>query len=305
MITVFGSFVVDLVCNAKRHPIPGETILADFFDMGPGGKGQNQAVQAKLAGSDVKFITKIGKDELASVGTNFWKQIGLDYTAFVHDTEKTGAALIMVDSTTAQNMISVAPGACMTFTTDELNQAFTDIAQSNIFLTQLETNLDACFEGIKRAHASGVLTILNPAPMTEVPVSVLSMVDIFTPNESEAAVALNWAQVDKHNAKDACDEFFKMGVKSCIITLGKDGCFIANKSVSKLIPSFKVNAVDTTGAGDSFNGALAAFLDQGCSLEQAAVKAQAAAALSVTSHGTAKAMKGLKEINDFLANQKI
>lgn len=308
MIYVFGSFVVDLVCNCNKLPEPGETILANGFDMGPGGKGQNQAVQAHLihGHQNVCFITKTGNDHLANVGKTFWQEINLNVKDYLNPSLniKTGAALIMVNSQNAQNIISVAPGACLTFSEDEILEIINNIENKNsIFLTQLETNLDAAFLALKMAKEKGLTTILNPAPMNQIPDFIFNYIDFFTPNETEAANALNWDHVTLDNVEQAADIFLNKGVKNCVITMGKNGCFFKNKEITKFFPAFKVQAIDTTGAGDSFNGALAAFLDKKYSILDAISMAQAAAALSVTKHGTAKSMFNFEQIHSFYTQQ--
>ncbi|MGI6162165.1 MAG: ribokinase [Christensenellales bacterium] len=297
-VVVFGSFVVDLTSRSKGLPMPGQTVLGSKFKMGPGGKGSNQAVAAHRAGADVKFITKIGRDVFGQVATDFYKQENMD-TGYVFEDEKleTGCALIMVDEETAQNAIVVISGACGNITDEDIEKARPVIEGAGILLLQLETNFDALLKAIDIAHAAGVKVVLNPAPARELPDELYKKIDIITPNETEAEFLTGVRIENEKDAQRAADIFLQKGVKQVVITLGYHGAFAADGETSKHFPRLKVDAVDTTGAGDAFNGGLVMALAEGCDLFEAMCYANVTGALSVTKIGTAPAMPRRDEID--------
>jgi ribokinase len=301
-VCVMGSFIVDLMMRTPRLPVPGETIKGTVFKIGPGGKGSNQGVAAHRAGTDMTMITKLGNDEFESLALNFFKKegIGVDYV-FKDENSGTGAALIMVDEKTGQNKIVVTLGACDTITKDNIDAAKSKIVNSDIFLTQLETNFDAIDYAVEIAHSNGVPVILNPAPADEVSDSLLSKIDYLTPNETEASILCGFNVESDEEINKAGEFFMKKGVKNVIFTLGKKGAYLYNDSVQKLYPPFKVDVIDTTGAGDAFNGGLAAALAEKKSLEDAIIFANAVGSLNVTKMGTAPAMPTREEIDNLMS----
>jgi ribokinase len=305
-ITVLGSFVVDLMARSPHIPIQGETVKGSVFKMGPGGKGSNQAVAAHRCGGSVTLITKIGKDVFGTMAKDFYKQEGMSIEYVFEDSSlDTGIALIMVDDSTSQNSITVVPGACSAITMDEVAQAQSTIQNSSILLCQLETNLDIIPRAVESVHKSGGLAILNPAPAPPNPLedSFIGQFDLITPNESEASILTGIAVVDYESAYQAAKELQKKGVKDVIITMGKQGSFLlSSKNEALIFPPLAVKVVDTTGAGDAFNGGLATALSQGKKLDQAIVFATAVAALSVTKVGTAPAMPSGDEVEKLLKN---
>lgn len=304
-VTVFGSFVVDLMARTPHLPIPGETVKGSMFKMGPGGKGFNQGVAAHKAGAQVSMITKLGKDAFANVALDAMKELNMDTSkVFITEKTETGAALIMVDETTSQNEIVVVLGACNTISDEEVESIADIVKESGYLLTQLETNTSAIEKVIDIAYKNGVKVILNTAPIQPISDDVLSKVDLITPNEVEAEILTGICINNLENAEKAAEWFFKKGVKNVLITLGERGVFIATKEKQEIVPAYKVNAIDTTGAGDAFNGGLVAALAEGKDLWEAAKFANALAAISVQRLGTTPAMPSRIEIDEFIDKQK-
>jgi ribokinase len=301
-ITVFGSFVVDLMARTPHLPVPGETVKGSIFKMGPGGKGFNQGVAAHKAGARVTMITKLGKDNFADVALDAMKDLNMDTSkVFITEEVETGVALITVDETTSQNEIVVILGACNTISDDEVESITDVVKESEYLLTQLETNLSAIEKVIDIADQNGVKVILNTAPVQPVSDEVLSKVYLITPNEVEAEILTGICIDNEENARKAADWFFAKGVKNVLITLGQRGVFIATKEKQAIIPAYKVNAIDTTGAGDAFNGGLVAALAAGKDIWEAAKFANALAAVAVQRLGTTPAMPTRAEIDEFIA----
>lgn len=300
-ISVFGSFVVDLASRANHLPKPAETVIGSSFALGPGGKGSNQGVAAHRSGADITMITKVGDDVFGKVALDFYKKEGMNTDLIFVDKEKeTGTALIMVDEVTGQNQILVVSGACGNITDEDLEIARPTIESSQILLTQLEVNLDATWKVIDMAHKAGVKVVLNTAPAQEVPDDVLKQVDLLTPNEVEASILSGVEVVTPDDARKAADVFQTKGVDEIVITLGEQGAYVRSGSKDIVIPRRTVNAIDTTGAGDAFNGGLVTALAEGKDLFEAAEFANVVGALSVTKVGTAPAMPFRKEIDAFI-----
>lgn len=296
-VTVVGSFIVDLMARTPHLPKPGETVKGLSFKMGPGGKGSNQAIAAKRANCDVMFISKVGSDEFGEMALNTFKSEGLDTRyIFKDDALETGTALIMVDDTTSQNEIVVTSGACDNITNENLELCKEAIVNSDILLTQLEINRDAIESTIKLAHENDSLVILNPAPVQEISDDTLRLVDIITPNEVEASILTGCEVVTVEDAKIAATKLQDKGIKDVVITLGKQGVYVKSGKEDKFIESYKVDAVDTTGAGDAFNGGFVTALSEGKDIFEACRFGNALAALSVTKIGTAPSMPQREEI---------
>ena len=300
-ILVFGSFVVDLASRAPHLPAPGETIRGSVFQMGPGGKGFNQGIAAGMAGGDALVVTKVGRDRFAELAVNQLEKSGMSTEHLLYSEDApTGTALILIDEGTAQNSIIIVPGACATVTQQEVAALEPLVREAEYVVTQLETNLDATQAVIRMARACGAKNILNPAPAAQVPDEILNNVDIVTPNELEAE-AITGIRVDgEEAAARAAQHFFRKGVGSVVITLGSRGVYAATPQQARMIPAYDVQAVDTTGAGDAFNGGLAVALSEGKELFAACEFASAVAALCVTKMGTAPAMPSRAEVDAFL-----
>lgn len=303
-ITVFGSFVVDLMGRTPHLPVPGETVKGSLFKMGPGGKGFNQAVAAHKAGANVTVVTKIGQDTFGEVAKKAMEELSMDTShLIVTDQTETGCALIMVDETVSQNEIVVIPGACETISDEEIDSLSELMENSDYLLIQLETNRSAIERMINLAHQKNVKIILNTAPIQAFDLQLLDKVDIITPNEVEAELLSGIKIDDLESANQAADWFFAKGVGTVIITLGGRGVYVATADERSIIPAYKVDALDTTGAGDAFNGGLVAKLAEGDDVWQATRFANALAALSVQKMGTTVAMPTRQEIDAFIKEQ--
>lgn len=300
-VVVFGSFVADLTSRASKLPEPGETIIGSSFKIGPGGKGSNQGVAAKRAGADLTMITKVGDDVFGNIALKLYENEDMDTKHVFIDKElETGTALIMVDENTAENQILVVSGACGNITEDDIKSVEDVISDAGIILMQLEINSDAIEKVINLAYENGVKVVLNPAPAIPLSSDILSKVYIATPNEHEAETLTGIKVTDEKSADKAADKLMELGVKNVIITLGKAGTYVKTKDSSKCIKGLSVDAVDTTGAGDAFNGAFVTALSEEKDIFEAAMFGNAAGALSVTKYGTAPAMPYRNEIDELL-----
>lgn len=303
-VVVFGSFVVDLTSRSKGLPVPGQTILGSAFKMGAGGKGSNQAVAAHRAGADVTLVTKIGRDVFGQVAMDFYQGEGMATGHVLIDPEReTGIALIMVDEASAQNEIVVVPGACGHITQQDVEKCRPLIESAAILLLQLEINFDALYRVIDIARAAGVTVVLNPAPASPIPDEVLKKIDIVTPNETEAQALTGVVVKGLEDARRAARVFLEKGVKQVVITMGGMGAFATDGARDELLPRIQVNALDTTGAGDAFNGGFVMALAEGRDLFTALRYGNAAGALSVTRLGTAPAMPPRAEIDRLMKEQ--
>jgi len=301
-IIVFGSFVTDLTSRQEGLPVPGQTLLGTSFKTGPGGKGSNQAIAAHRCGADVTMVTKVGSDVFADMVRDFYKKEGMDTSwFFVDEFNSTGSALIMVDEKTGQNMIVVVGGACQNFTKEEVEKARPLIENASILLLQHEINFDAQFDVIRAAKKAGVTVVLNPAPANKIPSDIIKLIDIVTPNETEAEAITGVKVTDKESAKKAADVFFNQGVKKVVITMGKLGAYANDGERDELLPCLPVKTIDTTGAGDAFNGGFVTALAEGKDLFEALRFGNAAGSLSTTKPGTAPSMPQRKEVDEALA----
>lgn len=304
-VAVFGSFVVDLMARSPHLPVQGETVKGSMFKMGAGGKGFNQCVAAYKAGADVVMMTKLGRDSFADVALNTMDQLGMQKDKlFFSDTEETGIALILVDEKTSQNEIIIVPGACNTITAEEIKSIESVIEASEYVLLQLEVNQDANEMLVDLANKHGCKVIVNTAPYSYISDEFLSKVYMVTPNEVEAEEITGIPVTDLESAKKAAKYFYDKGVKKVIITLGSRGVFVSSDHKEEIVPAFKVNAIDTTGAGDAFNGGLLAGLSEGKDIWEAVRFSNALAALSVQKLGTTPSMPTREEIDAFLKEHK-
>ncbi len=300
-IAVMGSFVVDLMGRTPHLPVKGETVKGSTFKMGPGGKGSNQGVAAQRAGADVTMITKLGKDDFSEIALKSFRREGMD-TSYIFQDEKypTGAALILVDENTSENEILVTLGACEHITDEDIEVARKEIENSKLFLTQLETNVDAVEKAVDIAHKKGVPVILNPAPIQAISDELMKKIDILTPNEVEASILSGIEVTNVEQASKSAKVLMSKGAKSVIITLGSKGSLVVTKDKERFIESLKVDAIDTTGAGDAYNGGFVTALAEGKDIFEAAEFANIVAALSVTKIGTAPAMPYREEIEKYM-----
>lgn len=300
-VAVFGSFVVDLMARSPHLPVPGETVKGSMFKMGPGGKGFNQCVAAHKAGADVVMITKVGTDSFADVMLDTMTELNMPKeNIFISKDSETGIALILVDENSSQNEIIIVPGACNTITTEEVESIEKVISSCEYVLLQLEVNQDANEKVVEMANAHGCKVIVNTAPYAPMTDDFLSKIYMVTPNEVEAEEITGIKITDLASAKSAAAYFREKGVKDVVITLGSRGVFVSSKGKEMIIPAYRVNALDTTGAGDAFNGGLLAALSEGKELWDAVKFANALAALSVQKLGTTPSMPMREEIDRFL-----
>lgn len=284
-IIVIGSSNTDMIIRAERIPKPGETILGGRFLTAHGGKGANQAVAAARAGGEVTFVARVGSDVFGDQAIAAWLTDGLAVEHVSRDaTAPSGVALIFV-SKEGENSIAVAPGANGKLSVPDLHAAREAFATAKVCVMQLETPLATVEAGAKMAADHGLLVILNPAPARPLPVRLLKKISVLTPNESEAELLTGIPVSDVVSAKKAAAALLAKGVRTVVLTLGPRGALIADKDGFRMVPGFKVKAVDTTAAGDVFNGALAVAIAENQSLDAAVRFANAAAALSVTKAG--------------------
>ena len=301
-VVILGIYVADLAFKAVRQPKMGETILGSAFFMGPGGKGSNQSVAAARAGAQVTFVTKLGKDNFGDAALAMYAKEGITALAPQDPSNSTGAAYIFLEEGTGSNAIIVVPGAAGTIGVADIEANSAAISAAIIFMTQLEQPIPAALRALQIARASGTTTILNPAPAAPLDDEIYQLCDYVTPNETEAAMLSGIAVTDVTSAKIAADKLLSKGVGNVIITLGGQGSLFHNKSQSVHIPIYSAGkVVDTTGAGDAFNGGFAAALARGENAISAAHFGSAVAGISVTRLGTAPSMPHLSEINALLA----
>lgn len=260
-VCILGSMNMDLVMKVKNLPQVGETILSQSFEKIPGGKGANQAVAAKRSGANVSMIAKIGKDDNGKIlkGELIKDNINVD-CVFEDEKEATGMAMIMVNSA-GNNSIIVVSGSNMTINESDIENSMNIIKDSDIIVSQFETPEEITLSVFEKAKDMGKTTILNPAPAKEINDDLLRVTDIIVPNETEAEELTGVKVENIDDAKKAGEIFLSKGVSFVIITLGSRGAAVIGKDFCEVVPAFKVNAVDTTAAGDSFIGGLSSKID--------------------------------------------
>ena len=301
-VAILGIFVADLAFRAGRMPAMGETIAGTGFKMGPGGKGSNQSVAAARAGAPVTFISKIGKDDFGAVALSTWANEGIAAKVIETCDQPTGAAFIYVNDQTGENAIIVVPGAAGTISVADVEAAAEAIRGATVFVTQLEQPISAAIRGLEIAREAGVVTVFNPAPAESVDHAIYRLCDYVTPNESESTMLTGVAVTDIDDARQAADWFLAKGVGTALITLGEAGAFLHSRTQSVHIPAFIAGpVVETTGAGDAFNGGFAAAIARGAEPAEAARFGCAVAGISVTRAGTAPSMPTLAEVEALLA----
>ena len=300
-ICIFGVFVADLCFFGNKIPERGETVLGNNHLVGPGGKGSNQAIAAARLNGEVYFITKVGKDTHADMAFSLYKEAGVNTRNVIQDPSiSTGVAGIMIDEN-GHNAINIVAGAAAHLKNEDIDKSLDTIKDSKIFLTQMETPDLTTMYALKKAKENNCLTILNPAPARKIQKEDFVLLDFFTPNETEAEFYLNKKIETDKDIKDAAKEFLNMGVKNIIITLGAKGVYFENKDESYFIEALKLkdDVMDTTGAGDAFNGALAVALAKGSSYKSAIIFANKVGGISTTKLGAANSMPTLKEVDDY------
>ena len=297
-ITVLGAFVADTSYRADRAPRMGETVLGNSFALGPGGKGSNQAVAVARLGGNVTMLTRLGDDAFADLAENTWRDAGVK-SAIIRDKDTyTGAAYIFVEEATGDNAIIVCPGAANDLSKYDIDRNAELISSSSVFMTQLEQPIPAAHYALQMARDADVTTILNPAPAAALDDSIFGLCDYVTPNETEASELAGITVETIDDARIAGDRLLAKGVSAAVITLGAQGPLWHTKDRSEHDPAFDAGSVvETTGAGDAFNGGMAAGLAEGMDPLEALRVGCATAGLSVTRAGTAPSMPTRQEVH--------
>ena len=301
-VCVLGSMNMDLVVKVNDIPRVGETILSKSFEKIAGGKGANQAVAAKRCGAEVAMIAKIGKDENGEILKDKLKEDNIDVKYVFEDkNESTGMAFIMVNEN-GNNSIIVVAGSNMTINKEEIEVSLEKIKESDILIAQFETSEEITLEAFKKAKEFGKVTILNPAPAKKINEELLRVTDIIVPNETEVEVLTGITIEILEDANKAGQVFLEKGVKFVVITLGDKGAVIIGKDFCELVPAYKVNAIDTTAAGDSFIGGLSSKLDYKNINKQTLMEAvnfgNKVSSISIQRKGAQPSIPYLKEIEE-------
>lgn len=300
-ILVIGSSNMDLVVQVPRCPAAGETLLGSSFTTNYGGKGANQAVAVARIDSGVTFMTKLGNDTFGQQMRQHFSEEGMDLTHILTDAESpTGTALITVEDK-GENRIIVVPGANARLTENDVESLSAEINSCRFVLTQLEIPLPTVLRVAEMASAAGKQLILNPAPARPLPDSLLQKVFLITPNETEAEILTGIRVSDVESARRAALWFREKGVQQIVITMGSQGAFVFTDDFQGMVPAYKVKAIDTTAAGDVFNGALTVALSEGKTTADAARFGCAASALAVMRPGAQSSIPTRTEIDAFLA----
>jgi ribokinase len=299
-VVVLGASLMDMNMRLDRLPTPGETRLGSRFFTSTGGKGANQAVAARRAGAEVVFLTAFGDDAFGRRMRDryFAEGIDLRHVRLV-ESEESGVALILVGDD-GENLIGVAMGPNAQLTPEYIDDLPADVFDpSGVFLASLEVPMETVVRAIERAKGAGMTVVLNPAPASLLlgAMGVLASVDVLTPNRSEADLLVDGRS--DHSA----EILIELGVGRVILTLGSRGCQVADGKGRVAVPAHEVEAIDTVGAGDAFNGALAAALAEGIDLVEAATRANAAAAIAVTKPGAQGALPSRAEIDAMVASR--
>lgn len=300
-IVILGVFVADTAYRAARQPRLGETVLGERFTLGPGGKGSNQAVAAARAGGRVHFITRLGTDAFADLALSTWGEAGVVPEVERSPESYTGAAFIFLESGTGQNAVLIAPGAAGLISEEDIDGKADLIRGASVFVTQLEQPIPAAIRALQVAREAGVTTILNPAPAAPLPDGTLALCDWVTPNESEAEGLTGIVVADPQTAEAAARALVARGAGGVVVTLGGQGALLLHEGAATHLPALKAGeVVDTTGAGDAFNGGFAVALSEGRPPEEAVRFGIALAGISVTRPGTAPSMPRREEIEALL-----
>ena len=299
-VTVVGSFMYDLVATVPRRPKTGETLVGNTFGMFLGGKGANQAIAASRAGSKVTMVGRLGNDFFGKQFLEKFSREGINTDFVTQDDENgTGVAMPLIDAS-GDNSIVIIPQANMALTVENINQAQSTIADADVLVIQCEVPMDANQRAAEIAKQNDTLVILNPAPAQLIPDQILKLVDIIIPNEIETETLTGLPTKTENEVLVAGRNLLSKGVETVILTLGDRGSLLLNEDGEKLIPAFDVSVVDTTAAGDSFCGVLAASLANGISINLSVEIANAAGALAVTKLGAEPSLPQRDAIDDLL-----
>jgi ribokinase len=295
-IAVVGSYATGLTMRVERLPSQGETLLGTGYRVDYGGKGSNQAVGCARLGARVSFVAKIGNDAFGEMALELYRDEGIDVSHVAQTGDApTGVGFIMVDAS-GNNCITIDPGANELLTADDVSREEAAFDTAKAVLTQLEIPVAAAEAAMARGRVKGALTILNPAPVRPLPESILQLVDIITPNQSEARVLAGRSPNEACDAEEIARDLIRCGVKQVVMTLGEKGALIVTGSSSLRVPALKMDAVDTTGAGDAFNAGLAMALACGAGLEDAVRFAVVTGGLAVTREGVIPSLPDRDEV---------
>lgn len=302
-VSIIGSYNVGLFLKGQVLPGAGETVIGDQFYESGGGKGSNQAVAASRLGAKTRFIARIGMDKYGQDALAMYDRYGISTEMIKVDTTiHTGISVVLVDKN-GQNAISVVPGANLNLSRDDIDDAVEVLGDSCIVGFQLENDPEVVGYAIRTVHAAGLMTLLDPAPAMTLPEDLYPCIHYIKPNEHEAAILTGIKVTDPSSAEDAGRWLVQRGVTAAIVTLGEAGAVLVTSSKTQYFPTPEVRAIDTTGAGDCFSGALMAWIAQGKSIEEAIVFANYASAISVTRLGVVEAIPELDEVLEFMGEK--
>lgn len=300
-IVVIGSSNTDMVIRTPRIPRPGETVLGGEFFMAPGGKGANQAVAAARAGGEVHFVARVGDDVFGQQSLDGFVSDGIHIDLILRDKDAPSGVALIIVGPDGENCIAVASGSNSRLGVADVRLAKPVITSADIVLMQLESPLETVREAAEIAASAGVPVVLNPAPARALNDELLKRVTYLTPNETEAEILTGITLIKKSDLAKAAEALLAKGIKAVLITLGSKGVYVATREKKEVMPAFKVIPVDTTAAGDAFNGALVVALAEGRPLLEAARFANAAAALATTKMGAQPSLAGRDDIEKLLA----
>lgn len=294
---VAGSLNIDLVTRTKRFPKKGETVQGESFSTFTGGKGANQAVALSKLGADTVMIGKLGNDIYAAQYMEYFRKLGVKTSGIMREETSTGIAVITVDGE-GENFIIIIPGANGRMDSEYIKDKKELIEQADFLLLQLEVPMEAVLEAARTAKNAGTKIIFDPAPAMDVPAELLRLVDIITPNETEAEALTGIRPDDESGFEAAGKALAEKGVKAAVMKAGAKGAYIFENGVFTHVAGFKVKTTDTTAAGDTFNAGLAYALGEGLELKSAVRFANAAAAISTTKHGAQDGMPSIEEVRN-------
>jgi ribokinase len=283
-----------------RIPAAGETLLGTGYRVDFGGKGSNQAVGCARLGARVSFVARIGQDNFGDMALALYREENIDVTFLKRCVEApTGVGFIVVEADSGQNSIVLDPGANELLTANDVSDAKSSLTSASVVLTQLEIPVAAAEKALSLGRAAGAITILNPAPVRPLPDSLFHLIDVLTPNETEAKVLAGHASNADIEPKVVAQALIQRGVKQVVMTLGENGALLVNSSLQKHFPAISVRAVDTTGAGDAFNAGLAVALARGLGMEDAVEFAVTVGAMAVTKEGVIPSLPSRTEVLEF------
>ena len=297
-VLVVGSINMDLVVRVPRAPLPGETVLGGDFETFPGGKGANQAVAAARMGADVTMVGRVGNDDFGNTLIQGLVDDEIKTTHVIKDAETPSGIAMIAVAADGENVIVVASGSNYKVSVEDVNRARDLMREADILLLQLECPLESVAEAVELANAYDLPVVLNPAPAQTLSKTLLSKVDYLTPNEGELSTLTGETDINK-----SIQVIKEWGVKNLVVTQGHNGARVVSLDVDEHLPAYSVNAVDTTAAGDAFNGALAVALAEGQPLMEAVKLSMAAGALSVTKRGAQPSLPTRVAVENFIKNQ--